>query len=125
MFIRSTYSINCVNQYDSRSMRKMWHKVPAGITDIHTRFRRPLIDFRKGASLPLLFFQNNNQDCVLCDLSCGQHEFDPLVYAGQGGSDCIVMHQNGSPPAPFVCFTHQTSAFLLELGCSEQTIVHV
>lgn len=33
------------------------------------------------------------------------------MCARQGGSDCIVIHQNGSPPALFVCFTDQTSAF--------------
>lgn len=78
VFIRSTCSINCVNQYDSRSMRNMWHKVPARISDTHTQFKRPLVDIRTEVSLTQLFFQNNNQDCVLCDLSSVQHESDPL-----------------------------------------------
>lgn len=50
---------------------------PARISGIHTGFRRPLIDVRTGTAPALLFFQNS-QDCMLCDLSSVQHEFEPL-----------------------------------------------
>lgn len=60
-------------------------------------FKGPLIDIRTSALCGLLFYQNNNQDCVQCDLSSSQHEFDPLLV--KQAADCIVVHQNVSPPA--------------------------
>lgn len=85
----------------------MWHKVPAGITEIHARFRRPLIDIRKEVSLPLLYFQNNNQDCLQCDLSSGQHEFDPLD-ARHTRRLRLYCHPSEWEPT---CSLHQTFAF--------------
>lgn len=52
-------------------------KRPARISGPHTRFKRPPIDIRTRRAPALLFFQNN-QDCMLCDLSSVRHEFDPL-----------------------------------------------
>lgn len=88
-------------------------KVPAGITSIHAQFRRPLIDIRKGVSLPLLFFQNNNQDCMLCDLSSGQREFDPLDVR-QTRRQRLYCHPSEWKPTCSLCVLHRSNfCFLL------------
>lgn len=101
-------------------MRNMRHKVPAGITDIHGQFRRPLIDIRKGVSLPLLFFQNNNQDCVLCDLSSGQREFDPLDVR-QTRRQRLYCHLSEWKPTCSLCVLHRSN-FCFSLG---QKVTHL